>query len=52
LRRDDVAAFLSRAIRIRTLAQLSLFRFTLLRLTLLGFHGGFPDHLAIPDAAY
>jgi hypothetical protein len=26
--------------------------FSLLGLTLLGFHGGLPDHLAIPDAAY
>jgi hypothetical protein len=36
----------------RRLGHLSLFLFALLRLTILGFYGGFPNHLAIPDAAY
>jgi hypothetical protein len=34
------------------LHQLSLFLFAFLRLTILGFHGGFPGHLAIPNTAY
>ena len=31
---------------------IAIFLFAFLRLTILGFHGGFPDHLVIPDAAY
>lgn len=36
----------------RRLGHLSLFLFALLRLTILGFYGGFPNHLAVPNAAH